>query len=173
MATYLWALFEVEPWDICFSPQDYIYNFRAISKGPWLRRNRKNLSWSSLPPAQHTHTCIHAANGKHVRNRGRLIIQVGRGPSYWSLDSLSSLPSFFSSPFCHLSPTIRWVGGLLAGCWLANRNSLGASVLGVCSLKDEPEQQRMIFLSMFSQFTSKESRWGDVICKGRQKFQSE
>lgn len=141
----------------------------------WEEREKNNLSWSSLPPTQHTHTCIHAAKGKHVRNRGRLIIQVGIGPGYWSLDSLSSLPSFFSSPFCHLSSTIRWVGGLLAGCWLANRNSLGASVLGVCSLKDEPEQQRMVFLSMFSQFTSKESRWGDVICKWlqTQKFKSE
>jgi hypothetical protein len=85
------------------------------------------------------------------------------------------LPGFFSSPFCHLFPTIRWVGGLLAGCWLANRNSLGASVLGVCSLKDEPQQQRMISFSMFRQFTSKKSRWRDVMHKGLQmhKFKSE
>lgn len=60
------------------------------------------------------------------------------------------------------------MGGLLAVCWLANRNSLGASVLGVCSLRDEPEQQRVIFLSTFSQFTYKESRWEDIIRKGLQ-----
>lgn len=103
------------------------------------------------PYSTHVRACVrarthvHAENGKSVRNRGRLIIQVGIGPGYWSLDSLSSLPGFFSSPFCHLSPTIRWVGGLLASCWLANRNSLGASVLGVCSLKNESEQQSDFF----------------------------
>lgn len=131
------------------------------------KQKKSNLWWSSHPLTQHIHTYTHTYVGvwENVHNRGRLIIQVGIGPGYWSLDSLSSLPSFFSSPFCHLSLTIRWVGGLLAGCWLANRNSLGASVLGVCSLKDEPEQQRMIFLLTFSQFTLKESRWGDAIHK--------
>ena len=138
-------------WYVCIYMYMYVYIYIHIYTHTQTHRHT------------HTHTHTHTANGKSVRNRGRLIIQVGIGPGYWSSDSL--FPSFFSSPFCHLSSTIRWVGGLLAGCWLANRNSLGASVLGVCSLKDEPEQQRMIFLSTFSQFKYKESRWGDVIRK--------
>jgi hypothetical protein len=72
----------------------------------------------ALPPIQHTHTGIHAANGKkNVRNRGRLLIaQVGTGPGYWSLDFLSSLPSYFFSSLLS-SFHNHQVGGWVAG-WL-------------------------------------------------------
>lgn len=84
----------------------------------WEKSTKKNCHGIPFPLFNiHTHARMHAANGKDVRNRGRLIIQVGIGPGYWSLESLPPPPPQFLFLSLLSSFPNHQVGGWVAG-WL-------------------------------------------------------